>query len=959
MKEKIKELEMIFDAVSAMIFYKDRKNRFIRVNRAFVKMMGIPRKKLEGTLLEEIYPKDQADAYWRDDKKVIRSGKPKKNIIEIMKTKSKTIWVNTEKIPYKDPSGKIIGIIGFSIDITEQKKYEDSLKESQEEFKGVVENIGIGVSLISPKMEALFFNKQMKKWFPKVTLTKKPVCFHRPGKTGRYPNYPSYKTLKDGKIHRETIETCIDKKNVLFKLVSSPIKNNTGDIVGAVEMAEDVTETFRIINSIKSAKEDMELLLTVLPSAVFAVDVNRKVTQWNKKAELLTGYKKEEVLGKKCTKFAHEPCNLGCEIFSKEQKVPIVSREGTIRTKSGEYITILKNADVIRNEKGEIVGGIESFEDITERKIKEENLFQLTRAVEQSPAVVLITDLEGKIQYANPKFTALTGYSLTEVLDKNPRVLKTEAMPDDIYRNMWEKIVAGEAWSGEFYNKKKDGSCYWEAAAISPIKNLENTIIGYVKVAEDITHRKNTEKELVRLASFPELSPNPIIESDFDGKILYMNPGSKITFPGLINDPEQHPIMDVIRSVKKSFRQTSTYLERQIQMDNKWYELDISRVGGRDILRIYVSDITERKKIEELKNDFVSTVSHELRTPLTSIREGISQVLDGILGPTTEKQIEFLSISLEDVDRLKRIIDDLLDISSIESGKMKIKRAVIRVDNVVANVMNIFLVQARAKNISLISNIPKKEITLYADKDKLMQVLINLIGNSLKFTKYGNISVSITDKEKEIECIVSDTGIGISKEDLPKVFGKFQQFNREPGPGEKGTGLGLVISKNIVEIHGGSMRVESELGKGTKFIFTLPKFTDKELLEEKLQHSLKNAAKKGEALSVILFEIKDSEFLRSGKETNKLAYVLHGMSKVVKEKLRNKDDEVIKDAFSITVILPETRKDDAVKLSSRLKMAINEYLAKEYVAEKMGIKCNVSGFPEDGKTPGDLLFRKK
>lgn len=231
----------------------------------------------------------------------------------------------------------------------------------------------------------------------------------------------------------------------------------------------------------------------------------------------------------------------------------------------------------------------------------------------------------------------------------------------------------------------------------------------------------------------------------------------------------------------------------------------------------------ELKKLDQLKSDFISTVSHELRTPLSITKEGICLVLDNIPGEINEKQKKILSTSKDNIDRLARIINSLLDISKIEAGKVELKCESSNLAELINKVILSFEPAARQKGLELKTGLEQKEIRLRVDSDKIIQVFTNLIGNSLKFTEKGRIEVRAADLGDRVECSVSDTGIGIAQENLPKVFEKFQQFNRVAGPGEKGTGLGLSIVKGIIELHKGTIRVESEIGKGTKFTFVIPK----------------------------------------------------------------------------------------------------------------------------------------
>lgn len=238
---------------------------------------------------------------------------------------------------------------------------------------------------------------------------------------------------------------------------------------------------------------------------------------------------------------------------------------------------------------------------------------------------------------------------------------------------------------------------------------------------------------------------------------------------------------------------------------------------------LFGADITQRKKTEDFKNEFISTVSHELRTPLTVIKEGVSQVAEGLLGGVNEEQGRFLAIALESIERLGRIVDDLLDISKIEAGKLQLKKTPTDLVSLVKGISLAYAYQAKAKRLEIRARLPPAPVEACVDKDKLTQVWINLISNSLKFTEKGRIEIWVADKGETVECGISDTGMGIAQEDLPRVFGKFQQFGRPAGPGQKGTGLGLAICKGIVELHQGQITVASRLGEGTEVKFVLPK----------------------------------------------------------------------------------------------------------------------------------------
>lgn len=248
----------------------------------------------------------------------------------------------------------------------------------------------------------------------------------------------------------------------------------------------------------------------------------------------------------------------------------------------------------------------------------------------------------------------------------------------------------------------------------------------------------------------------------------------------------------------------------------------------------------ELKKFDELKSDFISNVSHELRSPLTVIKEVVSQVLDGILGEITEEQRRFLSMALLNIDRLTRIISDLLDVSRLEARKVKLRRELIDITELAKGVSSSFISQAGDRGLKIGVSFSKKTIEVYADKDKIIQVFTNLVDNAIKFSEEGCIEISVVDKEEHVECSVSDTGRGIAEKALPKIFDKFEQFGQTVR--SRGAGIGLSIAKAMVELHHGKIWVESKLNRGTKFTFTLPKYTREELISGCVTDGLKEAA---------------------------------------------------------------------------------------------------------------------
>jgi two-component system phosphate regulon sensor histidine kinase PhoR len=239
-----------------------------------------------------------------------------------------------------------------------------------------------------------------------------------------------------------------------------------------------------------------------------------------------------------------------------------------------------------------------------------------------------------------------------------------------------------------------------------------------------------------------------------------------------------------------------------------------------------LEDMTYLLELDRMKGDFIAMVSHELRSPISAIVQNINLILDGLVGETTEKQRHLLSRAKERSKGLLDLIADLLEISKIEAGMTMQCKEPLRVEEVVRTVVELMEAEARAKGVSLTSRVDAHLPPVLGDKDNLEGVFTNLVGNAIKYTpKGGKIQIAVSPDGDYVKTMVQDTGIGISKEDLARIFDKFSRVKSEKTRGIVGTGLGLSIVKNIVEAHLGSISVESEEGKGTTCTVLLPRKT--------------------------------------------------------------------------------------------------------------------------------------
>jgi PAS domain S-box-containing protein len=473
--------------------------------------------------------------------------------------------------------------------------------------------------------------------------------------------------------------------------------------------------------------------------------------------------------------------------------------------------------------------------------------------IETAHDLIWILDTKGNFTFFNKRCEETSGYGLSDLIDNNfAPLIHPEDLPK--VQEVFLKTLQGNPQSYEVRAYDRNGKMFVLSVNTAPLYE-KNKIIGTVSFGRDITENKKMEETLreneVRYRRLVDYSPYGIgIHSE--GKIVYINLAGMNILGA--TKPEELIGESIFRVIHPDFHETVKERIRMeeegkiappeheifIRLDGTPVDVEMVAIpftyNGKPAMYGVFRDITERKKLEEVrrenerlllaskaKADIFAILSHEIRTPLTSII-GFTEVLKDakMAGELNEKQTYFVEKILASSSHLLLLIDDLLDLSKVESGKLELVTEKFSVPEIINEAIALIGETATKRGIII-----KKEFESFymkADKRRFKQIVLNLLSNAVKFSKPEGGTVTIVAKKSgDVAHIsVSDTGIGIKKEDLGRLFWAFEQI--ESGISRKygGTGLGLAISKRLVELHGGTIKVESIFGKGSTFTILLP-----------------------------------------------------------------------------------------------------------------------------------------
>ncbi len=743
LKASEEKYRQFVESADDLIFRTDDRGRFTYVNAVALQMTGLTREKLIGTsYLDHVAPSYRnavAEFYTDQFRRRIA-----KTYLEfpILGADGDEIWIGQNAQLFLN-DGRITHLQCAARDITVRVLMEEKLRESENKFHSILNTIKDVIWSVSPGDDRLLYLSPSAAGLlgrPIEALAEKPFHlreFVHPDDAGIVRSGETA-LFESGISHMEFRVTKPDGEIRWVTAFMQLMQDGDGKAVRIDGILHDTTERKNAESALAAREKYYHSLIDNSLDIVVVLNMDATISYNSPSMDRTLALTPKEMTGRSAFELIHPDD----QAMARATLMAAIAEPGSTHIVE---IRVRHSNETWRNllVKGMCVAGADPYvvvnaTDITDQKSAEIKINQLSRAVEQSPVSVVITDTGGLISYVNPWFCELTGYTPEEVVGKNPSVLQSGRTPAHVYEELWSTITAGGTWRGEFCNRKKNGEMYWESATISPLRESDGTLTSYIAVKEDITKRKAAEQALIAAREAAEEA-----------------------------------------SVAKA--------------------------------------------------EFLATMSHEIRTPMNGVVGMTDLLLDTDLTPEQRDYAETIRVSN---DALLAVINDILDFSKIESGGIELEKRPFDLTAVLESTLEIFSLKAAEKGIELLchvdASLPDRVI---GDETRLRQVLMNLVGNALKFTESGEVTIAVwpgrtissTAGESEHELLfeVRDTGIGIPADKMDRLFKPFSQVDSSTTRKYGGTGLGLAISDQLVRLMGGHISVESRPGEGSTFSFSI------------------------------------------------------------------------------------------------------------------------------------------
>lgn len=793
--------------------------------------------------------------------KILENGEASDFEILLKGLDNQSVWSSVNSHFIYDESGAIAGVEGTIRDISERKQAVENLKLSNSLLKATLDSTADGILVVNRSGKITSYNKQFKQIFHHSDKTlesaedsnaiksilsqlKDPDRFvSKINYLYEHPEIESFDTieLKDGRIlERYSCPQLLD-----------------GEPIGRVWNFKDITVK-------KTAEKQMQLMAHTLKSineSISITDTNDQILFVNDAFLRTYGYAElEDLIGRDIS--IVRSTNNNAEIV--KQILSITGETGwqgeiLNKKKDGTEFPISLSTSAVEDDQGEVIGMVGVAVDITERRLAEKVLAakeaELRTLLQTIPDLIWLKDINGVYMTCNKMFEQFFGASEAEIIGKTDYNFVDKVQADFFRKNDQNAMNAGIPTSNEeWITFASDGHKALLETIKMPMYNEKKEIIGVLGVGRDITYRKHAEEMLrqseAKYRNLIETMPDGVYRSTPEGKFIEVNDAmvrilgydskedlmsidikTQLYFDSKERDRLTKSLrineLDIFPLRKKDG--TTVYIE-----DHGWFATDdagniIFHEGiSRDVTQRKQSEVQLQEYSEQLKelvatkDKFFSIIAHDLKSPFNSIL-GLSEIIKNDAKHLDIAAIEqYASIIHSTSNNTFKLLENLLDWARIQQSQMPFQPVSFILKSIANEVIELSNEKANSKMIAIINYIPDNLIVV-ADKNMIRTILRNLISNALKFTSAnGKVGIKAQSIDNNVEISIEDTGIGIKKEDIKKIFKIGSNFSKRGTENEKGTGLGLLLCKEFVEKHGGQIWVESEDGKGSEFKFRLP-----------------------------------------------------------------------------------------------------------------------------------------
>jgi PAS domain S-box-containing protein len=640
---------------------------------------------------------------------------------------------------------------------------------------------------------------------------------------------------KFGYWQGQNIQILSNGDSIYVETSLSVLKGKRGAAVGVLAVIRDITtrkraelareklhqqivkQQQRIEESLWTIERERERYRIIVENAfegILLADPDGLLTFVNRRMADMLGYEIDELVGRQFLDLvSSEQLNLMAVRRQQRREGIIEQYDLKMVKKDGSVIWTMNHSVPLFDRDKKFIGYLAIFADISERKQAELERETILRTAMDG---FWLVDMQGRFLDVNDAYCKLIGYNRDELLKMGISHVEARDTEMDIAGRMQRLIKTG-AERFETRHRCKDGGTVDIEISVNYFDIHGGRFFVFLR---DITGRKAMEAELAHLASFPERNPTPVVEMGRDGDIRYMNSAARRTFPDMAALGSRHPFLDHVEDMVSKAEDETLALTREVQIGALWYDETIYFDTVNSTFRFYGRDVTGRKKVDQMKDDFIGMVSHEMRTPLTVIMGSLDTLSqDGDKLSQAERK-QLLEDSALESDELSHILDNLLELSRSQADRLKMSHQDVVISDLFQKVIGRFGKQPGHQFVLKFDDgIPVIE----GDALRIERVVFNLVQNAVKYSPAGGPIELFADKQDGFVRVgIKDCGIGISRYEQARLFNPFQRVERGKYDTSRGIGLGLVVCKRLVEAHGGRIWLESEKGKGTTVFFTLP-----------------------------------------------------------------------------------------------------------------------------------------